>query len=70
MHILHKIFLKKGVVMAVPKRRNSKTRGRKRRTHWKQKMPQLIRCPNCHQLIPPHTVCSNCHYYMGKERTL
>ncbi|PIP11921.1 MAG: 50S ribosomal protein L32 [bacterium (Candidatus Stahlbacteria) CG08_land_8_20_14_0_20_40_26] len=56
--------------MAVPKRRNSKTRGRKRRTHWKQKMPQLIRCPNCHQLIPPHTVCSKCHYYMGKERTL
>ena len=30
--------------MAVPKRRQSKTRGRKRRTHWKISGPQLETC--------------------------
>ncbi|MCK4329387.1 50S ribosomal protein L32 [candidate division WOR-3 bacterium] len=56
--------------MAVPKRKISKQRGRKRRTHYKQGIPNLIRCPNCNQLIPPHTVCSYCHYYKAKEVTV
>ncbi|MCD5383415.1 50S ribosomal protein L32 [candidate division WOR-3 bacterium] len=56
--------------MPVPKRRHSKERGRKRRTHWKQEIPQMIRCPNCDELILPHRVCSKCHYYMGKEKIL
>ncbi|MCX7785229.1 MAG: 50S ribosomal protein L32 [candidate division WOR-3 bacterium] len=53
--------------MPLPKRRHSKQRGRKRRTHWKLDEPNLIPCPHCHELKLPHRVCPNCGYYAGKE---
>ena len=31
--------------MPLPKRRHSRTRGRKRRTHWKIETPNLADCP-------------------------
>jgi ribosomal protein L32 len=37
--------------MAVPKRRHSASRGKKRRTHWKLKHPGI----------------ANCGYYAGEE---
>ncbi|HIA86618.1 MAG TPA: 50S ribosomal protein L32 [Candidatus Marinimicrobia bacterium] len=52
--------------MALPKRRQSKARGRKRRTHWKAKAPQLSTCPQCNQAKLPHRVCPNCGYYRGR----
>ena len=33
--------------MAVPKRRTSKTRKNKRRTHFKISVPGMTECPNC-----------------------
>ncbi|HIA29801.1 MAG TPA: 50S ribosomal protein L32, partial [Candidatus Marinimicrobia bacterium] len=51
---------------ALPKRRQSKARGRKRRTHWKAKAPQLSTCPQCHQAKLPHRACPNCGYYRGR----
>ena len=27
----------------------------------------LSTCSHCHQPVRPHTVCSNCGYYDGKE---
>ncbi len=53
--------------MAVPKKRTSKSKKRKRRTHWKLKSPNLIECPQCHEKILPHRVCPHCGYYKGKE---
>jgi large subunit ribosomal protein L32 len=53
--------------MAVPKRRTSKSRKNKRRSHWKLNPPGLTRCSHCHQLKLPHSVCSNCGYYGGRE---
>lgn len=53
--------------MPVPKRRHSKSRGRKRRTHWKLEVPQWVECPHCHQPKLPHTVCPHCGFYKGKE---
>jgi|UniRef100_A0A7C6A9H5 large subunit ribosomal protein L32 len=53
--------------MPVPKRRHSKQRSRKRRTHWKLTIPNIIECPHCHQPKLPHRVCPNCGYYAGKE---
>ncbi len=53
--------------MANPKHRHSKTRGRKRRTHYKADAPSLTPCSHCHQPKPPHTVCPNCGYYAGRE---
>ncbi|HHU93044.1 MAG TPA: 50S ribosomal protein L32 [Halanaerobiaceae bacterium] len=53
--------------MAVPKRKTSKSRKLKRRTHWKLNTPNLIECPQCHELILPHRVCPSCGHYKGKE---
>lgn len=53
--------------MALPKRRHSKTRGRKRRTHWKLSQLNLIPCPQCKQLKIPHEVCKVCGYYAGRQ---
>ncbi len=53
--------------MPLPKRRNSKTRGRKRRTHYKLAAPNLTECSNCHSLHLPHHICPECGYYAGKE---
>ncbi|MEC9488982.1 MAG: 50S ribosomal protein L32 [Halanaerobium sp.] len=53
--------------MAVPKRRTSKTRKRKRRTHWKIAAPNISTCPQCHAPKLSHRVCPECGYYKGRE---
>jgi large subunit ribosomal protein L32 len=52
--------------MALPKRKPSKSKSRKRRTHYKISRPSLSMCPNCNELKPPHRVCPNCGYYKGR----
>ena len=51
--------------MAVPKRRVSKTRAAKRRTHYKVTANGLVKCPNCGEMIKSHRVCPKCGYYKG-----
>lgn len=53
--------------MPLPKRRHSKTRGAKRRTHWKLSQPNVVECSHCHQGKLPHRVCPHCGHYDGKE---
>jgi large subunit ribosomal protein L32 len=53
--------------MPNPKRRHSKTRGRKRRTHYKATAAAVSECPNCHTQKLPHRVCPNCGYYNGRS---
>ncbi|MFC1594305.1 50S ribosomal protein L32 [Candidatus Omnitrophota bacterium] len=52
--------------MALPPRRHSKTRGKKRRTHWKLSKPNLSPCPQCKQPKLSHRVCPSCGYYKGR----
>ena len=52
--------------MPNPKRRHSKTRGRKRRTHYKATVPPAGECPNCHAKKLPHRACPSCGYYNGR----
>ncbi|HAB13861.1 MAG TPA: 50S ribosomal protein L32 [Planctomycetaceae bacterium] len=54
--------------MAVPKRRISKTRGRKRRTHIRARSIQVVVCKECHLSIPPHAVCPRCGHYARFSR--
>jgi large subunit ribosomal protein L32 len=54
--------------MAVPKRRTSKSKKRKRRTHYKAAVPTLSPCPKCGEARVPHRVCPNCGYYRGVRR--
>jgi large subunit ribosomal protein L32 len=53
--------------MAVPKRKISKTRQRKRRTHYKATAPTLAQCDKCLQPKLPHRVCPNCGHYAGRQ---
>ena len=53
--------------MAVPKRKTSKSRRDKRRTHYKLTAGNLVECPVCHAWVRPHRVCSNCGTYNKVE---
>jgi large subunit ribosomal protein L32 len=53
--------------MAVPKRRHSSTRGKKRRTGWKLAKPGLNVCGHCGAPRQPHRICPSCGYYHGEE---
>ncbi|UCC85180.1 MAG: 50S ribosomal protein L32 [Gemmatimonadota bacterium] len=53
--------------MAVPKRRTSKARKRKRRTHFKTKAKAAQACPRCGDPKLPHRVCPTCGYYKDTE---
>lgn len=53
--------------MANPKKRHSKSRRDKRRTHWKLVAPPLSTCSHCGEPKLPHYVCSNCGYYKDRE---
>jgi len=52
---------------ALPKRKISKSRGRKRRTHWKLNPKQLATCPQCGAPVRPHHVCLYCGTYRGVQ---
>ncbi len=52
--------------MALPKKRQSKARGRKRRTHYKSVAVAVTTCPQCDRPKLPHRACPNCGYYRGR----
>ncbi len=52
--------------MAHPKRKTSKQRRDKRRTHYKAKALTLAKCSNCNATVRYHHVCPECGYYKGK----
>jgi large subunit ribosomal protein L32 len=53
--------------MAVPKKRVSKQRKRKRRGAHKAEVPGLSRCPKCGDSKLPHRVCPSCGTYKGQQ---
>ena len=53
--------------MPNPKRRHSKSRTSKRRTHDSLKKSSLSVCPQCQEPKPPHIVCKNCGYYNTRQ---
>ncbi len=52
--------------MAHPKRKQSKSRRDKRRTHYKAEFLTLTKCSNCNTTIRFHRVCPECGFYKGK----
>ena len=53
--------------MALPKRRISRARGRKRRSaNMRLAVPTLVECSNCGNRIMPHRVCSEMRVLQGK----
>ncbi len=53
--------------MPNPKRRHSKTRGRKRRTHDNVTAMASSLCPQCQEPKAPHRVCPRCGYYRQRQ---
>lgn len=53
--------------MAVPKRRTSKTRKRKRRTHLNLSVPGMVECKSCGEMKLSHRVCKECGSYKGED---
>ena len=53
--------------MPCPKRKTSKSRKNKRRTHWNLNEKNLAECPRCHEMKLPHRACLECGYYNGKS---
>jgi large subunit ribosomal protein L32 len=51
------------IVMAVPKKKVSKSRRNMRRAHHALPSMAYLECKNCGELKRPHTVCSHCGYY-------
>jgi large subunit ribosomal protein L32 len=53
--------------MAVPKRKQSKMKGRQRRTHYTALAPTVVKCANCGEPKRPHHVCPHCGIYRGRQ---
>lgn len=52
--------------MPLPKRKHSKSRRDKRRTHDKIVLPLINKCPKCGEAKISHRVCLNCGYYNNR----
>ncbi len=53
--------------MAVPKRKQSKSRSAIRRAQvMKQPVPQVVPCPRCGEAQLPLRVCTACGYYKDR----
>ncbi|WP_076750313.1 50S ribosomal protein L32 [Desulfatitalea tepidiphila] len=55
--------------MALPKRKISKSRRDKRRTHQKIDAPTTVTCPECGEAMLPHHACPSCGSYKGRTAT-
>ena len=52
---------------ATPKHKLGKGRKGRRRSHNALQAQNLVPCPKCHELRPPHRVCPSCGNYKGIE---
>jgi large subunit ribosomal protein L32 len=62
-----KFVLKRSDIMAVPKRKVSKTRQGTHRAHMALSAKEMTTCPSCGAIIKPHRVCPKCGEYKGKK---
>ncbi|PCJ58796.1 MAG: 50S ribosomal protein L32 [Planctomycetota bacterium] len=53
--------------MAVPQRRQTRSRGHMRRSHHALSAKALVSCTKCSNKILPHTVCPTCGNYKGRD---
>lgn len=55
--------------MALPKKKTSRSRQRKRRSQDRIYLPSLDYCPQCHSLKLAHHVCPTCGKYRERQET-
>jgi large subunit ribosomal protein L32 len=59
-------LFRRGFTMPNPKRRHSKQRTAKRRSHDFLTPTGVSNCPNCGEKKLPHVVCKKCGEYKGR----
>ena len=52
---------------ALPKRKISKMRRDRRRTHDSLTVRGLVSCDNCGEMKQPHRMCPNCRTYRSRQ---
>lgn len=55
--------------MPLPKYKKSRSSTRDTKAQWRKKLhaPNLVECPQCHQLKLSHTACAKCGFYKGRN---
>ena len=53
--------------MAVPKRRTSRSKQGKRRSHLRMTPPNVDFCRRCSRPVPSHRACPHCGYYGDRK---
>lgn len=53
--------------MAVPKKKMSRSRTRRRKANWKVEAPKTSACPQCGAAKLSHRACPECGTYKGRE---
>ncbi len=53
--------------MAVPKKKMSRSRTRRRKANWKVSAPTTVECQQCGAMHLPHRLCHECGSYKGRE---
>lgn len=53
--------------MALPKKKQSKSRTRNRRSSKKLKAATVSVCPQCNSPKMPHRICATCGFYGDKQ---
>lgn len=53
--------------MALPKRRHSHSRTRKRRSHDALTAPKIVSCSSCGEPKQPHRLCGSCGTYKDRS---
>jgi large subunit ribosomal protein L32 len=53
--------------MAVPKKKMSRSRTRRRKAVWKISTPASVKCEQCGKPKLSHRACKECGVYAGRE---
>lgn len=53
--------------MAVPKKKMSRSRTRRRKAQWRVSAPGTVTCPQCSAPKLSHRACPECGTYKGRE---
>jgi len=53
--------------MGLPKRKTSKSKRNKRRSHDALTAPQWLACAQCGEPVVSHRICAACGYYRGRQ---
>ena len=55
------------MILALPKRKKSKSRRDMRRSHHRLRVRPMGICPRCSEVKMPHRACPSCGYYKGHQ---